>query len=81
MKLITEEELIIISTAITIAFKDAERSGGFLACTDGKLRRFKQEQAVPLLAKMANLGGEDGAAIEETAREVAAEAMRGNKRR
>lgn len=54
---ITRDELSILSTAILIVQKDAERRRGYVLCADAKLRKLNKMQAVELIDKIAQLAG------------------------
>lgn len=61
---VSNDELSILSTAIAIVQKDAERRRGFVVCADGKLRRFSKEQAVDLIDRLGQLAGHEAGALK-----------------
>lgn len=73
---ITSDELAILSTAIAIIQKDAERRRGFVICADGKLRRFPKEQAVDLIDRMGQLAGHTPGLLKQQGLELAREVRR-----
>jgi len=54
---ITNDELAILSTAIAVMQKDAERRRGLMICADGKPRRLSQELALDLIDRLSQLAG------------------------
>lgn len=70
---ISKDELAILSTAIAVIQKDAERRRGFVICADGKLRRFQKLQAVDLIDRLGQLAGHNPGELKRLGLELARE--------
>lgn len=73
---ITHEELAILSTAIAIVQKHAERMRGQVLCADGKMRRLTKEGAVNLIDRLSQLAGHAPSVLKEQALAIADEVAR-----
>lgn len=73
---LTHDELSILSTAIAIVQKDAERRRGFVLCTDAKLRKLDKMMAVELIDKLSVLSGFKKGEMKNQALEIAREVGR-----
>lgn len=76
--MISSDELAILSTAVAIVQKDAERRRGFVLCTDGKLRRLGKEAAVDLIDRLGTLAGHGRGELKAQGMELAREVQRGS---
>jgi len=72
---VSPDELAIVSTALSIVQKDAERRfRGRVLCADGRFREFSREQAVDLIDKIGTLAGHERGSLRAAGLGLALEA-------
>lgn len=70
---LTADELAILSTAIMVVQKDAERRRGFVFCADAKMRWLSKADAVDLIDRLGTLAGHERGKLRREGLELARE--------